>query len=98
MGSLNNAQIYAFAAYNLFTFPCFAAIATMKAESSKKAFPKTLLFWFAGSYVISLVVYLVGLAFQAAIVLGIVVLLALIAAIVLCGYFVSKHRNKAKVA
>ena len=34
----------------------------------------------------------------AAIVLGIVVLLALIAAIVLCGYFVSKHKNKAKVA
>ena len=98
MGSLNNAQIYAFAAYNLFTFPCFAAIATMKAESSKKAFPKTLAFWFVGSYVISLVVYLVGLAFQAAIVLGIVVLLAIIAAIVLCGYFVSKHKNKAKVA
>ena len=98
MGSLSNAQIYAFAAYNLFTFPCFAAIATMKAESSKKAFPKTLAFWFVGSYVISLVVYLVGLAFQAAIVLGIVVLVALIAAIVLCGYFVSKHKNKAKVA
>ena len=98
MGSLNNAQIYAFAAYNLFTFPCFAAIATMKAESSKKAFPKTLAFWFVGSYVISLVVYLVGLAFQAAIVLGIVVLVAIIAAIVLCGYFVSKHKNKAKVA
>ena len=98
MGSLSNAQIYAFAAYNLFTFPCFAAIATMKAESSKKAFPKTLAFWFGGSYVISLVVYLVGLAFQAAIVLGIVVLVVLIAAIVLCGYFVSKHKNKAKVA
>ena len=98
MGSLSNAQIYAFAAYNLFTFPCFAAIATTKAESSKKAFPKTLAFWFVGSYVISLVVYLVGLAFQAAIVLGIVVLVAIIAAIVLCGYFVSKHKNKAKVA
>ena len=98
MGSLSNAQIYAFAAYNLFTFPCFAAIATMKAESSKKAFPKTLAFWFGGSYVISLIVYLVGLAFEVAIILGVVVLLVLIAAIVLCGYFVSKYRNKAKLA
>ena len=98
LGTLNNAQIYAFAAYNLFTFPCFAAIATMKAESSKKAFPKTLAFWFFGSYVVSLLVYLIGLAFQASIILGIVVVLALIAIIVLCGYFVSKHRNKLKVA
>ncbi len=35
--NLSNAAIYSFAAYNLFTFPCFAALATAKGESSKKA-------------------------------------------------------------
>ncbi len=97
LGSLNNAQIYAFAAYNLFTFPCFAAIATMKSESSKKAFPLILAFWFCGSYVISLIVYLVGLAFLTSIVLGIAVLLVLIGAVVLAAYFGSK-KKKTKLA
>ena len=95
MFNLSNAKIYAFAAYNLFTFPCFAAIATAKSESSKKAFPITLLFWFFGSYAISLVVYLIGLTFEAAWWIGVLVLVALITLLVICLYFVSQKRKQA---
>lgn len=90
---LSNSRIYAFAAYNLFTFPCFAAIATAKSESSKKAFPITMLFWFFGSYVISLFVFWIGLAFEAAWWLGLLVLVAIGAIIVMSGYLVSKKRK-----
>ena len=92
LGTLKNSQIYAFAAYNLFTFPCFAAIATMKGESSKKAFPKTLLFWFAGSYVVSLIVYLVGRSFEVHALLGTGILLVLIGLIVGVALFVKNKR------
>lgn len=90
---LSNSRIYAFAAYNLFTFPCFAAIATAKSESSKKAFPITMLFWFFGSYVISLFVFWIGLAFEVAWWLGLLVVLAMCGCIVVSGYVVSKKRK-----
>ena len=92
--ALTNSRIYAFAAYNLFTFPCFAAIATAKSESSKKAFPITLLFWFFGSYVISLFVFLIGLSFEEAWWLGIIILLAIALIIIACGYLVSKKSKQ----
>jgi ferrous iron transport protein B len=92
--NMTNSKIFAFAAYNLFTFPCFAAIATAKSESSKKAFPVTLLFWFFGSYVISLIVYLVGLLFEVHLLLGLLVLGIIGCSIVLTGYLVSKRNQK----
>ena len=92
--ALTNSRIYSFAAYNLFTFPCFAAIATAKSESSKKAFPITLAFWFFGSYVISLVVFLIGLTFEVGWWLGLLVVLAVAALIVCAGLLVSKKRKK----
>ena len=95
--ALTNSRIYSFAAYNLFTFPCFAAIATAKSESSKKAFPITLAFWFFGSYVISLFVFLIGLTFEVAWWLGLLVVLAIIAGIICAGYFVSRKRKNALV-
>ena len=67
---LSNAQIYAFAAFNLVTFPCFAAIATAKSESSKKGFIVTLLWWILAAYVVSIVVYLIGLLFEVTWILG----------------------------
>ena len=91
--AMTNSRIFAFAAYNLFTFPCFAAIATAKSESSKKAFPITLLFWFFGSYVISLIVFLVGLVFEFEWIIGLLTLVLIIGCIILTGYLVSK-RNK----
>ena len=91
--AMSNSRIYAFAAYNLFTFPCFAAIATAKGESSKKAFPITLAFWFFGSYVISLFIFLIGLVFEAAWWLGLLVVLMIAGAIILAGYYVSKRKR-----
>ena len=91
--AMTNSRIFAFAAYNLFTFPCFAAIATAKSESSKKAYPITLLFWFFGSYVISLIVFLVGLVFEFEWIIGLLTLVLIIGCIILTGYLVSK-RNK----
>ena len=96
--AMSNAKIYSFAAYNLFTFPCFAAIATAKSESSKKAFPITLVFWFFGSYVISLFVFLIGLTFEAAWWIGLLVVLAIISLFVLSLLYISKKRKNAVLA
>lgn len=95
--NLTNAQIYSFAVYNLFTLPCFAAVATAKSESSKKGFYVTLAWWLLASYVISLVVYWIGALLEASVILGILLIVVLIAAIVFLGYYVAKKR-KAQVA
>ncbi len=53
--------LISFIAFNMTTIPCFAAVATAKAElGSKKAFRNTLIFWLVTSYIVSAVVYLVG--------------------------------------
>ena len=57
---VNVAGLIAFIAFNMLTIPCFAAVATAKAELPSKAFRKTLLFWLLTSYVVSTAVYLIG--------------------------------------
>lgn len=53
--------LIAFIAFNMLTIPCFAAVATARAElPSKKSFRLTLLFWVATSYVVATMVYLIG--------------------------------------
>lgn len=53
--------LIAFIAFNMLTIPCFAAVATAKAElPTKKSFNMTLLFWVATSYVVSMMIYLIG--------------------------------------
>lgn len=52
--------LIAFIAFNMTTIPCFAATATARAELPKGKFGWTLLFWLATSYVVSMVVYLIG--------------------------------------
>lgn len=53
--------LIAFIAFNMLTIPCFAAVATARAElPDKKSFRMTLLFWVATSYVVSCMVYLIG--------------------------------------
>ena len=53
--------LLAFVAFNMVTIPCFAAVATAKAElPSKKAFNGTLIFWLATSYVVAMMIYLIG--------------------------------------
>lgn len=91
--NLSNAAIYAFAAYNLFTFPCFAALATAKGESSKKGFLVTVLWWLCASYVISLVIYWIGVLFQLGWYFGLLAVVALVAIFVVLGKYVVKKRT-----
>lgn len=90
--NLSNAAIYSFAAYNLFTFPCFAALATAKGESSKKGFLVTVLWWLCASYVISLVIYWIGVLFQLGWYFGLLAIVALVAVFVVLGKYVVKKR------
>lgn len=58
---INVSALIAFIVFNMLTIPCFAAVATAKAElPSKKSFNFTLLFWVATSYIVSMMVYLIG--------------------------------------
>ena len=58
---INVVGLIAFIAFNMLTIPCFAAVATAKAElPNKKSFNMTLLFWIVTSYVTASMVYLVG--------------------------------------
>ncbi len=91
---LSTAGIYAFAAYNLFTLPCMAAVATAKGESTKKGFWVTLAWWFASSYVISLIIYWVLELYSVAVWAGILVTLVLVAAIVASGIVLSRRIKK----
>lgn len=53
--------LIAFIAFNMLTIPCFAAVATAKAEMpTKKKFNYTLVFWVLTSYIVSSMVYLIG--------------------------------------
>ena len=53
--------LIAFIAFNMLTIPCFAAVATAKAElPNKKSFGMTLLFWVCTSYVTATTIYLIG--------------------------------------
>lgn len=94
--SLSVSGIFAFAAYNLFTFPCFAAIAAAKSESSKKGFAFTMLFWFFGSYLLSALIYQVGTLLETMLPLGIIVVVVLIALMILLGIVVAKKRKSAQ--
>lgn len=53
--------LVAFIAFNMLTIPCFAAVATAKAElPSKKSYRYTLLFWIVTSYLVATAIYLIG--------------------------------------
>ncbi len=93
--ALTNSQIFSFAAYNLFTFPCFAAIATAKSESSKKGFWITMATWFGLSYVVALVIYGIGAAFEFHWALGLVIDLLIIGGIVAAGILLARRTKKA---
>lgn len=91
---LSNAAIYAFAAYNLFTLPCFAAVATAKSESSKKGFLITMAWWLGASYVISMFIFWIGKLFEVMWVLGVIVLIALCVIIFFLGKYVVNKRKQ----
>lgn len=53
--------LISFIAFNMTTIPCFAAVATAKAElPSKKSFNYTILFWIVTSYLVATAIYLIG--------------------------------------
>lgn len=53
--------LISFIAFNMLTIPCFAAVATAKAElPNKKSFRMTLLFWVFTSYIVASMIYLIG--------------------------------------
>ena len=52
--------LLSFIAFNMTTIPCFAAVATAKAELPKGKMKWTILFWLVASYIISAAVYTIG--------------------------------------
>lgn len=52
--------LISFIVFNMTTIPCFAACATAKAELPKGKFKWTLLFWICTSYLVSMMIYLIG--------------------------------------
>ena len=52
--------VIAFIAFNMLTIPCFAAVATAKGELPKGRFASTLIFWVVTSYVVSMMIFLIG--------------------------------------
>ena len=95
--TLNGPAIWSYAAFNLFTIPCFAAIGAAHGEQKGKEFWLTLLWWFSMSYGVSLVVYWLGMLLTTILWLGIIVLVLLVGAVVAVGIVVSKRQKKASV-
>ncbi len=94
--SLTSYGVYSFAIFNLLTFPCMAAIATARAEQSRKEFLKTLLFWFSVSYIASALVYWVGYLYVEVFWwVGMIVTLALVGGVVTAAILVVKNNKKA---
>ena len=52
--------LISFIAFNMTTIPCFAAVATAKAELPKGKLKWTMLFWLVASYIVSAAVYTIG--------------------------------------
>lgn len=57
---INVAGLIAFIAFNMLTIPCFAAVATAKAELPQGKFGPTLAFWLVTSFAVSSMIYLIG--------------------------------------
>ncbi len=51
--------LISFIVFNMTTIPCFAAVATAKAELPNKRLRGTIIFWLVTSYVVSMMVYLI---------------------------------------
>lgn len=53
--------LLAFIAFNMTTIPCFAAVATAKAElPTMKSYRNTLFFWLLTSYIVATMIYVIG--------------------------------------
>lgn len=85
---INIPGLLAFIAFNMITIPCFAAVATAKAElPNRKRFNYTLVFWLAASYITAAMVYTIGSWWWT-----LFIWLAVIAAVVTCIVFWNKGK------
>lgn len=57
---ISTAGIISFVAFNMLTIPCFAAVATARAELKPGTLKWTILFWIVTSYIVSSMIYTVG--------------------------------------
>jgi len=83
--------VWSFAFYNLFTIPCFAAIAAAHGEQSRKEFWITMAWWFGMSYGAAAIIYWVGALYAVAWWGGLLVTLALVGAVVGAGFIVARR-------
>ncbi len=87
---ISGAGLIAFIAFNMTTIPCFAAVATAKAElQNKTRYQWTLVFWLVCSYLVASMVYTIGSWPWTAAIWAVV-----IAAVVVGVVFYNKKQNK----
>lgn len=86
---INVPGLLSFIVFNLTTVPCFAAVATAKAEVKKGTFKNTLLFWIATSYIVSSAFYLIGTWWWT-----VSIYLLLIVFVILFIYLYNKNKDK----
>ena len=91
---ISAAGVWSFAFYNLFTFPCFAAISAAHGEQSRKQFWITMAWWFVMSYAAALVIYWVGTLYSVAWWGGLLVTLALVGVVVSAGIVVANRTKR----
>lgn len=84
--------LLSFIVFNMTTIPCFAAVATAKAELPKNKFGTTLVFWLVTSYIAASMVYLVWTWWWTSFIF---IALFIILAVVL--HFYNKQRDLKKV-
>ena len=93
---LSAPAVWSYAVFNLFTIPCFAAIAATHGELKGKEFWLTLAWWLAISYGSATLVFWVGKLFTVAIWAGILVALVLAGAVVFAGIVVARRQKAAQ--
>ena len=70
--------LIAFIAFNMTTIPCFAAVATAKGELTSKKFKWTLVFWLVTSYIVSMMIFLIGTWWWTSIIFAILFVVAIL--------------------
>ena len=85
--------LISFIAFNMLTIPCFAAVATARGEIGKGKFKWTLLFWIVVSYVVSCIIYTVGVAVWAVAIWAVVAVLVSVGIVLYNRYMDKKERK-----
>ena len=88
MSGVTTAGVVAFMAFNLLTVPCMAAVGAASGElGSAKKTALAILFWVLTSYVVSMMIYLVGTYWWTVFIFA-----AVIAGIIVAAHFINKKR------